>query len=170
MCTCHLACSGAEVEAHIVDACSACCALLSVTRSKLSSRHPSHPLRWPWPRLCPWLGLKATVPPALQVHWLRVILDEGHKIGGLAMTNKLQMATAVHAERRWVMTGAVKCRQGWWRLARAASIVSGAHERSGTWLAPVQNSQYCLPLKPVVYPSMGALQAHQPPAAAAPCP
>lgn len=43
----------------------------------------------------------------VQVHWLRVILDEGHKIGGLAMTNKLQMATALHAERRWVMTGGI---------------------------------------------------------------
>ena len=42
----------------------------------------------------------------MQVHWLRVILDEGHLLGaGLAMTNKLQTARALHAERRWVMTG-----------------------------------------------------------------
>ena len=35
-----------------------------------------------------------------------MILDEGHLLGaGLAMTNKLQTARALHAERRWVMTG-----------------------------------------------------------------
>lgn len=70
-----------------------------------------------------------------------MILDEGHKIGGLAMTNKLQMATALHAERRWVMTGAVNCRQGWRCLARAACIVSGVHGRCGTWLTLMQYSQ-----------------------------
>ena len=38
--------------------------------------------------------------------WLRVILDEGHMLGaGLAMTNKLQTARSLLAERRWVMTG-----------------------------------------------------------------
>ena len=43
---------------------------------------------------------------SLQVHWLRVILDEGHMLGAsLSMTNKLQMACALKAERRWVMTG-----------------------------------------------------------------
>lgn len=42
----------------------------------------------------------------LQVHWLRVILDEGHMLGAsLSITNKLQMAIALRAERRWVMTG-----------------------------------------------------------------
>jgi SNF2 family DNA or RNA helicase len=43
--------------------------------------------------------------PLMQVHWLRIILDEGHKVGSVAMTNKLQMAMCLHAERRWVMTG-----------------------------------------------------------------
>ncbi|KAL3136547.1 hypothetical protein ABBQ38_005794 [Trebouxia sp. C0009 RCD-2024] len=44
--------------------------------------------------------------PLKQVHWLRVILDEGHMLGAsLAMTNKLQMACALRAERRWVMSG-----------------------------------------------------------------
>jgi hypothetical protein len=42
-----------------------------------------------------------------QVHWLRVILDEGHLLGNsLTMTNKLHMACALISERRWVMTGA----------------------------------------------------------------
>ena len=43
---------------------------------------------------------------SVQVHWLRVIVDEGHMIGNsLYMTNKLQMACALRAERRWLMTG-----------------------------------------------------------------
>ena len=43
---------------------------------------------------------------ALQVHWLRIIVDEGHMLGNsLAMTNKLQMACALRADRRWLMTG-----------------------------------------------------------------
>lgn len=41
-----------------------------------------------------------------QVHWLRVIVDEGHMLGNsLHMTNKLQMACALRADRRWLMTG-----------------------------------------------------------------
>lgn len=45
-------------------------------------------------------------PNSAQVHWLRVIVDEGHMIGNsLYMTNKLQMACALRAERRWLMTG-----------------------------------------------------------------
>ena len=36
----------------------------------------------------------------MQVHWLRVILDEGHMLGAsLAITNKLQMACALRADR-----------------------------------------------------------------------
>ena len=36
----------------------------------------------------------------VQVHWLRVILDEGHMLGAsLAITNKLQMACALRADR-----------------------------------------------------------------------
>ena len=42
----------------------------------------------------------------MQVHWLRVILDEGHMLGAsLQMTNKLSMAINLRAERRWIMTG-----------------------------------------------------------------
>lgn len=40
------------------------------------------------------------------VHWLRIILDEGHTLGAsLSLTNKLQMAISMHASRRWVLTG-----------------------------------------------------------------
>lgn len=45
--------------------------------------------------------------PLAQVHWLRIILDEGHTLspGVGSITNKLLMATALRAERRWIMTG-----------------------------------------------------------------
>ena len=47
---------------------------------------------------------------AMQIHWLRVILDEGHMLGAsLAMTNKLSMAINLKAERRWIMTGVQPC-------------------------------------------------------------
>lgn len=42
----------------------------------------------------------------LQVHWLRVLIDEGHSLGAsLGLTNKLAMAVQLTAQRRWVMTG-----------------------------------------------------------------
>jgi hypothetical protein len=45
--------------------------------------------------------------PLLQIHWLRVILDEGHALGAsLGLTNRLALACNMLAERRWVMTGA----------------------------------------------------------------
>ncbi|KAL2619941.1 hypothetical protein R1flu_000146 [Riccia fluitans] len=41
-----------------------------------------------------------------RIHWLRIILDEGHTLGaGVAMTNKLQMAVSIRACRRWILTG-----------------------------------------------------------------
>eukprot|EP00892_Ulva_mutabilis_P003989 jgi/Ulvmu1/1962/UM012_0123.1 len=41
----------------------------------------------------------------LQVHWLRMILDEGHVLGRSAQTNRGAILSAIRAERRWVMTG-----------------------------------------------------------------
>lgn len=42
----------------------------------------------------------------MQVHWLRVILDEGHTLGSsLTLTNKLQMAISLTASNRWLLTG-----------------------------------------------------------------
>ena len=42
----------------------------------------------------------------MQVHWLRVILDEGHTLGSsLSLTNKLQMAISITASYRWILTG-----------------------------------------------------------------
>ncbi|KAF3775529.1 F-box protein [Nymphaea thermarum] len=42
----------------------------------------------------------------MQIHWLRVMLDEGHTLGSsLCMTNKLQMAVSLAASKRWLLTG-----------------------------------------------------------------
>ncbi|KAL2234116.1 UNVERIFIED_CONTAM: F-box protein [Sesamum indicum] len=42
----------------------------------------------------------------MQVHWLRVVLDEGHTLGSsLSLTNKLQMAVSLTATNRWLLTG-----------------------------------------------------------------
>ena len=35
-----------------------------------------------------------------QVHWLRLVLDEGHTLGALAATNKMTCAVNLRAERR----------------------------------------------------------------------
>ena len=47
----------------------------------------------------------STSQRALQVHWLRLLLDEGHTLGALAATNKMTCAVNLRAERRWIMTG-----------------------------------------------------------------
>ncbi|KAL9239942.1 hypothetical protein vseg_014213 [Gypsophila vaccaria] len=42
----------------------------------------------------------------LQVHWMRVVLDEGHTLGSsLNLTNKMQMAVTLCASNRWILTG-----------------------------------------------------------------
>ncbi|EPS66583.1 hypothetical protein M569_08193 [Genlisea aurea] len=41
-----------------------------------------------------------------QIHWLRLMLDEGHTLGSsLSLTNKLQMAISLTAQSRWLLTG-----------------------------------------------------------------
>eukprot|EP00644_Phytophthora_capsici_P005931 jgi/Phyca11/98467/e_gw1.2.275.1 len=45
------------------------------------------------------------VSPLLLVHWLRIVVDEGHKLGSRAPTQLMQMSRLLCAERRWVMTG-----------------------------------------------------------------
>ncbi|XP_074572735.1 F-box protein At3g54460 [Curcuma longa] len=42
----------------------------------------------------------------MQIHWLRIMLDEGHTLGSsLSLTNKLQMAVSLTASSRWILTG-----------------------------------------------------------------
>lgn len=41
-----------------------------------------------------------------QIHWMRVMLDEGHTLGSkIDMTNKMQMAVSLSASNRWILTG-----------------------------------------------------------------
>ncbi|KAG7391797.1 hypothetical protein PHYPSEUDO_003417 [Phytophthora pseudosyringae] len=49
--------------------------------------------------------IRGEVSSLLTVLWVRVIVDEGHKLGGQTPTNLMRMARLVSAERRWVMTG-----------------------------------------------------------------
>ncbi|ETL90645.1 hypothetical protein L917_10714 [Phytophthora nicotianae] len=50
-------------------------------------------------------SLRGDVSSLLSVHWLRIVVDEGHKLGGRAPTQLMQMSRLLCAERRWVMTG-----------------------------------------------------------------
>ncbi|OQR80934.1 F-box protein [Achlya hypogyna] len=43
--------------------------------------------------------------PFLQVHWVRIIVDEGHKLSSTTITNAIQMLCALSADKRWIMTG-----------------------------------------------------------------
>ena len=59
-----------------------------------------------------WRAAHSLLKLRKQVHWLRVILDEGHKVGGAVLTNKLAMAANLRAERRWV--GFLPCSVACW--------------------------------------------------------
>ncbi|KAF1793566.1 P-loop containing nucleoside triphosphate hydrolase [Phytophthora cactorum] len=50
-------------------------------------------------------SIRGDVSSLLSVHWLRIVVDEGHKLGGRAPTQLMQMSRLLCAERRWVMTG-----------------------------------------------------------------
>lgn len=51
-----------------------------------------------------WSPKKRSV--LMQVHWLRVVFDEGHTLGSsLNLTNKLQLSVALNASNRWLLTG-----------------------------------------------------------------
>jgi len=67
----------------------------------------------------------------VQVHWLRVILDEGHMLGAsLGMTNRVLMACALRAERRWVMTGTpTPHTQGKDDVARLQPLLAFLHQQ-----------------------------------------
>lgn len=43
--------------------------------------------------------------PLAQVYWSRIVLDEGHALGSLGVTSRLQMVTSLKAESRWCLTG-----------------------------------------------------------------
>ncbi len=48
---------------------------------------------------------RRTLSPLLRIHWVRLIVDEGHKLGSITLTNGLQMLCALTADKRWIMTG-----------------------------------------------------------------
>ncbi|KAL8260186.1 hypothetical protein R6Q59_028139 [Mikania micrantha] len=51
-----------------------------------------------------WSPKKRSV--LMQVHWLRVVFDEGHTLGSsLNLTNKLQLSVSLTASNRWLLTG-----------------------------------------------------------------
>lgn len=51
-----------------------------------------------------WSPKKRSV--LMQVHWLRVVFDEGHTLGSsLNLTNKLQLSVSLTASSRWLLTG-----------------------------------------------------------------
>ena len=43
--------------------------------------------------------------PLCRIFWQRIIIDEGHTLGTLSMTNRLQMLTSLMAGSRWCLTG-----------------------------------------------------------------
>lgn len=43
--------------------------------------------------------------PLLKVHWLRLVVDEGHSMGNSHCNSTIQFASWIQAERRWLMTG-----------------------------------------------------------------
>jgi len=63
-------------------------------RSKSSSRKDTY-----------WGDEESEASSLLKVHWLRVIIDEGHSMGGSSTTNMIQFASWLHGQRHWAMTG-----------------------------------------------------------------
>jgi len=43
--------------------------------------------------------------PFLKIHWLRLIVDEGHSMGKGSRSNAIQFSSWITAQRRWAMTG-----------------------------------------------------------------
>ena len=59
-------------------------------------------LQWWTSRYCSpsWFVTDLAMICTGQVHWLRLVLDEGHTLGALAATNKMTCAVNLRAERR----------------------------------------------------------------------
>ena len=52
-----------------------------------------------------WLQEHRYVSPLAQVHWLRLVQDEGHSLSKSGLTDVGNLMNALVADRRWVMTG-----------------------------------------------------------------
>ncbi|XP_024013488.1 F-box protein At3g54460 isoform X2 [Eutrema salsugineum] len=67
--------------------------------------------------------------PLIQVHWLRVMLDEGHTLGSsLSLTNKFQMAVSLTACSRWLLTGTPTPNTPNSQLSHLQSLLKFLHE------------------------------------------
>lgn len=43
--------------------------------------------------------------PFLMLHWVRIVVDEGHRLGVQSCSYQLQMAQGLTSDKRWLMTG-----------------------------------------------------------------
>lgn len=67
----------------------------------------------------------------MQVHWLRVMLDEGHTLGSsLGLTNKMQMAVSLKASCRWILTGTPTPNTPNSQLSHLQPLLKFLHEES----------------------------------------
>uniref|UniRef100_A0A1J3IM21 F-box protein n=1 Tax=Noccaea caerulescens TaxID=107243 RepID=A0A1J3IM21_NOCCA len=67
--------------------------------------------------------------PMIEVHWLRVMLDEGHTLGSsLSLTNKFQMAVSLTASSRWLLTGTPTPNTPNSQLSHLPSLLKFLHE------------------------------------------
>ena len=48
---------------------------------------------------------RGQVSSLLRVHWARVVVDEGHKLGGRHPSHQVEMARCFVADKRWVISG-----------------------------------------------------------------
>lgn len=51
------------------------------------------------------MDMRSSAPPLMQVHFLRIIVDEGHSLSSASTTNFLTVCERLRAQIRWVMTG-----------------------------------------------------------------
>ncbi|DAZ96789.1 TPA: hypothetical protein N0F65_005787 [Lagenidium giganteum] len=50
-------------------------------------------------------SVRGELSSLLRIHWVRCIVDEGHKLGGTTESDHIRMSRMFSAEKRWVMTG-----------------------------------------------------------------
>lgn len=103
-------------------------------------------------------------PPTRQVHWLRIILDEGHTLGAsLAITNKRAVACELRTERRWAMTGAQAA-----GLRGRATVLLAACFRLWDALARTNFTTDIMLFQPNISAGAGSRAVHLPTAVPAP--
>lgn len=51
------------------------------------------------------MEMRSSAPPLMRVHFLRIIVDEGHNLSSANITNFVVVCERLRAQSRWVMTG-----------------------------------------------------------------